>query len=351
MRFTVSEKQDLIKMVVESELGVNRTLRELGLNKSTFYKWYKSYSDYGVEGLESSKRGSRRQWNSIPQEQKNLVVELALERPELSSRELAYHLTDNQQIFISESSVYRILKSRGLISPPAHVFISAGDEFTNKTKFVHQMWQTDFTYFKIIGWGWYYLSTVLDDFSRYIVHWELCANMKSDDVKRTIDRALKKAKLVTKQRPNLLSDNGSCYIAKDLKDYLKDNIGMDQIHGRPGHPQTQGKIERYHKSMKNIVKLDHYYAPGELEKALEKFVHYYNNERYHESLNNLTPADVYFGRGEAILQERARIKKKTLLDRRKAYQRSILCQSFENQIKINSFESHETPTSEKFTLV
>lgn len=339
MRFTVSEKQELIKMVVESELGVNRTLRELGLNKSTFYKWYKSYSDHGVEGLESSKRGSRRQWNSIPQEQKNLVVELALERPELSSRELAYHLTDNQQIFISESSVYRILKSRGLISPPAHIFISAGDEFTDKTKFVHQMWQTDFTYFKIIGWGWYYLSTVLDDFSRYIVHWELCANMKSDDVKRTIDRALKKAKLVTKQRPKLLSDNGSCYISKDLKDYLKENVGMDQIHGRPGHPQTQGKIERYHKSMKNVVKLDYYYAPEELEKALEKFVHYYNNERYHESLNNLTPADVYFGRGEAILQERERIKKKTLLERRKAYQRSILCQSFDNQIKINSFES------------
>ena len=310
MRFTVSEKQELIKMVVESELGVNRTLRELGLNKSTFYKWYKSYSDYGVEGLESSKRGSRRQWNSIPQEQKNLVVELALERPELSSRELAYHLTDNQQIFISESSVYRILKSRGLISPPAHVFISAGDEFTDKTKFVHQMWQTDFTYFKIIGWGWYYLSTVLDDFSRYIVHWELCANMKSDDVKRTIDRALKKAKLVTKQRPKLLSDNGSCYIAKDLKDYLKENVGMDQIHGRPWHPQTQGKIERYHKSMKNVVKLDYYYAPEELEKALEKFVHYYNNERYHESLNNLTPADVYFGRGEAILKERERIKRR-----------------------------------------
>jgi len=226
-----------------------------------------------------------------------------------------------------------------LISPPAHVFISAGDEFTDKTKFVHQMWQTDFTYFKIIGWGWYYLSTVLDDFSRYIVHWELCANMKSNDVKRTIDSALKKAKLVTKQRPKLLSDNGSCYIAKDLKDYLIENVGMDQIHGRPGHPQTQGKIERYHKSMKNVVKLDYYYAPEELEKALEKFVHYYNNERYHESLNNLTPADVYFGRGEAILQERERIKKKTLIERRKAYQRSILCQSFEYQIKINSFES------------
>jgi putative transposase len=110
MRFNVSEKQELIKMVVESELGVNRTLRELGLNKSTFYKWYKAYSDFGVDGLEPNKRCSKRQWNSIPQEQKNLVIELALERPELSSRELAYHLTDEQQIFVSESSVYRILK-------------------------------------------------------------------------------------------------------------------------------------------------------------------------------------------------------------------------------------------------
>lgn len=198
MRFTVSEKQELIKMVVESDLGVNRTLREIGLNKSTFYTWYKAFSDYGVEGLEPSKRSSRRQWNSIPQEQKNLVVEIALERPELSSRELAYHLTDEQQIFISESSVYRILKARGLITSPAHIFMSAGDEFTDKTKFVHQMWQTDFTYFKIIGWGWYYLSTVLDDYSRYIVHWELCSNMKSEDVKRTVNRAIRKAKLITK---------------------------------------------------------------------------------------------------------------------------------------------------------
>ena len=258
-------------------------------------------------------------------------MELALERPELSSRELAYHLTDEQQVFISESSVYRILKSRGLITSPAHIFISAGDEFTDKTKFVHQMWQTDFTYFKIIGWGWYYLSTVLDDYSRYIVHWELCANMKSEDVKRTVDKAIKKAKLITKQRPKLLSDNGSCYIASDLKSYLKDEVGMDQIHGRPMHPQTQGKIERYHRTMKNVVKLDHYYAPEELVKALEKFVHRYNNERYHESLNNLTPADVYYGRGDLILKERARLKRVSLHNRRMEYQRFKMAEKSENE--------------------
>ena len=321
MRFTASEKQEIIHMVVRSELGVNRTLMKIGINKSTFYAWYKAYSDHGIDGLEPSKRVGRRQWNSIPQEEKNLVVELALDYPHLSSRELAWKLTDEQQIFISESSVYRILKSRGLITTPSHIFMSAGDEFTNKTGFVHQMWQTDFTYFKILGWGWYYLSTVLDDYSRFIVHWELCEGMKVQDVKRTVDRAIAKAKIKTKLRPRLLSDNGSCYIAGELKEYLKKTYEMDQVHGRPLHPQTQGKIERYHRTMKNVVKLDNYYRPEELEAALDKFVLIYNNERYHESLQNLTPADVYYGRGELILMERERIKLQCLNQRKTEYQK------------------------------
>jgi transposase len=321
MRYSASEKQEIIDIVVRSEIGVNKTLKEIGLNKSTFYNWYKVYSEEGIDGLAPSKRTSNKQWNSIPQEEKNLIVELALDYPHLSSRELAYKLTDEQQIFISESSVYRILKARGLITAPSHILLSAADEFTNKTGFVHQMWQTDFTYFKILGWGWYYLSTVLDDFSRYIVHWELCEGMKVQDVKRTVDRAIIKAKLVTKQRPRLLSDNGSCYIASELKNYLKENYNMDQVHGRPMHPQTQGKIERYHRTMKNVVKLDNYYCPEELIRALEIFVNTYNNERYHESLKNLTPADVYYGRGEFILNEREKIKQKSLKQRKESYEK------------------------------
>jgi putative transposase len=332
MRFTVSEKQEIIHMVTRSEIGVNKTLREIGLNKSTFYNWYNAYSENGVDGLIPNKRSRNRQWNSIPQQQKNLVVKVALDHPELSSRELAYKITDEQQVFISESSVYRILKARGLITAPAHIFMSASDEFKDKTTFVHQMWQTDFTYFKILGWGWYYLSTVLDDYSRYIVHWELCRTMKADDVKRSVDRAIIKAKLVTKQKPKLLSDNGSCYIATELKSYLKDNYQIDQVHGRPNHPQTQGKIERYHRTMKNVVKLDNYYAPEELESALEKFVHIYNNERYHESLKNLTPADVYFGRGEEILKERNRLKKIALENRRNEYLKSKKATSKKNHL-------------------
>lgn len=319
MRISASEKFEIIQTVTGSELGVKKTLQEFGIARSTFYKWYNSYLDQGYDGLLDKGKAPGRQWNSIPQQQKDLVIEVALKKVDMSARELAHYITDEQQIFISESSVYRILKQRGLITAPSHILISASDEFKNKTSFVHQMWQTDFTYFKIVGWGYYYLSTVLDDYSRYIIHWELCSSMKADDVKRTIDQAVKKAKIKSKAKPKLLSDNGACYISVELGDYLKNTVKMQQVHGRPAHPQTQGKIERYHRTMKNVVKLNNFYHPDELIEALAKFVDRYNNRRYHESLNNLTPADIYFGRGDSILKRREEIKKQTLKQRRNKY--------------------------------
>lgn len=318
MRLTAGEKYEIIQQVTTSELGVKKTLRQYGISRSTFYNWYNLFLKAGYEGLQEKGRSGKRQWNRIPDEQKDMVVEIALEHTGLSSRELAHHITDNQGIFISESSVYRILKSRGLITAPSHILIKAADEFSDRTDFVHQMWQTDFTYFSIVGWGWYYLSTVLDDYSRYIIHWELCDSMKAEDVKRTIDSAIEKARIKSGKKPKLLSDNGACYVSSELRDHLRTH-GIPQVHGRPAHPQTQGKIERYHRTMKNIVKLDNYYAPGELENAIEKFVLNYNNKRYHESLDNLTPADVYFGRAEQIKAMRKQIKNETIRQRKLDY--------------------------------
>lgn len=318
MRLKAAEKQEIIWMIERSDLGVNRTLHQLGIPKSTFYKWHKAYTANGLLGLEYKNTGSRQQWNTIPQVEKNLVVSVALEFSELSPRELSCKLSDEQKVFISESSVYRILKAKGLITSPAHILLAAGNEFDKKTMFVHEMWQTDFTYFKILGWGWYYLSTILDDYSRYIVHWELCNTMKAEDVQSTIKHAIKKAKLSKGQRPVLLSDNGACYVSGELKDYLS-AVKIKSIHGRVAHPQTQGKIERYHRSMKNVVKLDNYYHPEQLKEAISEFVEYYNNQRYHESLSNVTPADVYFGRQEEVLKERERIKKASLKKRRQLF--------------------------------
>ena len=316
MRRSASEKLEIIRLVEDSDLGVKRTLEELGINRSTFYEWYRRYLEHGFEGLKSKVTNRKSFWNKIPDEERNKVVELALDKTDLSPRELAYHITDNQGWFISESSVYRILKERGLITSPAWILMAAADEFKDKTSYVHQQWQTDFTYFKIIGWGWYYLATVMDDYSRYIITWELCKNMETDDAKRVVSVAIQESGIGEEEHPRLLTDNGSCYISKEFKRFIEEQ-DLGHVQGAPYHPQTQGKIERYHRTMKNVVKLENYFFPDDLRAKLETFVNYYNNKRYHESLGNVTPADIYFGRDQQVKAQRLHIKMETLKERRK----------------------------------
>ena len=217
MRLSAEEKAEIILLVSRSPESINKSLKSLGIHKRTFYNWYHAYSTNGIDGLRPKSR-SKRQWNCIPDTQRDLVIEMALEYPERSSRELAVKMVDETGMYISESSVYLILKQRGLIQPACHQFIMASDEFHTKTQFPNQMWQTDFTYFKIKGWGWYYLSTILDDYSRYIIHCELCTSMKAEDVMNSVNAAMLKVKI--KSPPKLLSDNGSCYISQDLKSFL-----------------------------------------------------------------------------------------------------------------------------------
>jgi len=178
------------------------------------------------------------------------------------------------------------------------------------------LWQTDFTYLKVIGWGWFYLSTILDDYSRYIIAWKLCTTMKAKVVKKPrllCERAIKGA-----IGSNPMA-SGSSFVAADLADYLEDK-GMDHVRGAPHHPQTQGKIERWHQTMKNRVLLENYFLPGDLERQISAFVDHYNNSRYHECFDNLTPADVYHGRGERVLKMREEIKKQTIRKRRLQHQ-------------------------------
>ena len=287
------------------------------------YRWCDRYHAFGEVGLEDRTSGPGRVWNRIPNDIRQQIVEMALDEPELSPRELAVTFTDTKGYFVSEASVYRLLKAHDLITSPAFIVIKAANEFKDKTTAPNQMWQTDFTYFKVIGWGWFYLSTILDDYSRYIIAWKLCTTMKAEDVTDTLELALKasgcdRAKVVHK--PRLLSDNGSSYISGDLADWLKGQ-GMGHVRGAPYHPQTQGKIERWHQTLKNRVLLENYYLPGDLEAQVDAFVEHYNNRRYHESLGNLTPADVYFGRDRAIIERREKIKKLTIQNRRLNHQR------------------------------
>ena len=168
---------------------------------------------------------------------------------------------------MSEASVYRLLKAHDLITSPAFIVVKAADEFKNKTTAPNELWQTDFTYLKVIGWGWFYLSTILDDYSRYVIAWKLCTTMLASDVTDTLELALQASgcnQASVRHRPRLLSDNGSSYIAGELADWLDDK-GMDHVRGAPYHPQTQGKIERWHQTLKNRILLENYFLPGDLQ--------------------------------------------------------------------------------------
>ena len=322
MRYPASEKLEIIRTVEASHLPVKQTLKMLGIPSSTYYDWYARWSDGGVDALADRPPRPRSVWNRIPEKVREDVVDFALEHEDLTPRELAVKYTDEKRYFVSESSVYRILGAEDLITAPAHVVIRAADEFRDKTSRPNELWQTDFTYLKVIGWGWFYLSTILDDYSRYIIAWKLCTTMKAADVTDTLDLALEISgcdQATVVHKPRLLSDNGSSYVAADLADYLEDK-GMDHVRGAPHHPQTQGKIERWHQTMKNRVLLENYFLPGDLECQIGAFVDHYNNHRYHESLDNLTPADVYHGRGAKILKMREEIKKQTIRKRRLQHQ-------------------------------
>jgi putative transposase len=318
MRYPASEKLEIIRIVEQSHLPAKRTLDQLGVARRTFYRWYDRYLEGGPEALADRSSTPIRVWNRIAPEVQDQIVEMALEQTDLSPRELAVRFTDEKRYFVSEATVYRLLKAHDLITSPAYTVIKAAEAFHTQTTRPNEMWQTDFTYFKIIGWGWVYLSTVLDDYSRYIIAWKLCTTMRAEDVTDTLDMALAASgcdHANVLHRPRLLSDNGPSYIAGELAEYIEANR-MSHVRGAPFHPQTQGKIERWHQTLKNRVLLENYFLPGDLEQQIEAFVEHYNHQRYHESLDNVTPADAYFGRAPAIIKRRERIKRKTLEHRR-----------------------------------
>ncbi|EBW1312035.1 IS3 family transposase, partial [Salmonella enterica subsp. enterica serovar Mbandaka] len=318
MRYPASEKLEIIKIVAQSHLPAKKTLDQLGIARRTFYRWYDRYVEGGPEALEDRPSRPNRVWNRISAEVQSQIIDMALEQSELSPRELAVRFTDEKRYFVSEATVYRLLKAHDLITSPAFVVIKAADEFRDKTMRPNEMWQTDFTYFKIIGWGWVYLSTVLDDFSRYIIAWKLCTTMRAQDVTETLELGLTASGCDSARvlhKPKLLSDNGPSYIASELAEWIDAN-GMSHVRGAPLHPQTQGKIERWHQTLKNRILLENYFLPGDLERQIEAFVEYYNHRRHHESLGNVTPADAYFGRASAIIEQRERIKRQTIELRR-----------------------------------
>ena len=151
MRYLASEKLEIIRLVVQSHLPARQTLEKLGVSRASFYRWCDLYQTGGLEALEDRSPKPSRVWNRIPDTVRGEIVQLALDEPELSPRELAARFIDTKGYFVSEASVYRLLKAHDLIASPAFIVIKAADEFKDKTTAPNQLWQTDFTYLKVIG--------------------------------------------------------------------------------------------------------------------------------------------------------------------------------------------------------
>ena len=291
----VDEKLTLLLAVEHSGFKVTEALRRLDIPKTTYYRWRAKMKREGVTGLEDKKPIPKRQWNSLTPSEENMVVSTANQLPELSCREISFYITDNKDFTVSESSVYRILKKKGLIRETSIESFPAGKEYHSKPSYVNEQWQTDATYLHVEGWGWFYLISVLDDYSRKIIAWKIQNSMTAEDFIDVLEVACDKVGLDKSEMPNLVSDRGPALISDDLKDYLNEQ-NIHHILASPYHPQTNGKIERYHKSLKSQVKLHIYGCPSELKGEVGKFISYYNKKRYHESLGNVTPDDVFYGR-------------------------------------------------------
>ncbi len=308
------EKAAILATVETMARGKRQALSELGVARSTYYRWRQGQR---CDGLEFHSESMGRPWNRITSEEGGKVLAVARDFPELSSRQLATWITDNAGFAVSESTVYRILRREGLVKR-TEVQLVAGKEYHTKTTRPHQMWATDASYFRVVGWGYYYLVTVMDDYSRFILAWKLQRDMSADSLIEVIQEAIDATGMTevsVEDRTKLLSDNGAGYICRAFRDYLH-LVGIRHILAAPFHPQTNGKLERYHQTIKREVNQIPYEFPGQLERAIADFVEYYNFHRYHKALGNVTPADILHGRREQILQRRKEVKAQTIQHRR-----------------------------------
>jgi transposase InsO family protein len=313
-------KEDLIQKV-EGQRGCrSNMLEELKIPRSTYYKWRKAFEEHGLGGLTKIKPSARRIWNRLTAGETEKVLEIARLHPELSPRLLAVKITDEESFSISESTVYRILRENNLIICPRPLpEMPAQRQWRHQTTRPDELWQCDGTNLFIVGWGYYKLIPVEDDYSRKIIAYDIrpdeTAFTLSDILELGIENARREDHLVATM-PKLYTDNGSGFTSKILAEYLSVH-GIKHIFGTPYHPQGRGKIERFNRRIKEKICLMVYCSPGELKKAVDDAIAIYNRTP-HESLNNVSPDDVYAGRKEVILQKR-REKKRFTMERRKQY--------------------------------
>jgi len=311
---SAGDKATILAKVENKSRCKRQALADLGIPKSSYYRWRQGRTDSGMR---------ERPWNRITPAEEYKILAVAREYPELSSRQLSAWITDNDSFAVSESTVYRILRREGLVKRQ-ETQPTAAKEYHTKTTRPHQMWATDASYFRVAGWGYYYLVTVMDDYSRFILGWKLQKDMSANSLIEVVQEAVDATGMTdvpVEDRTRLLSDNGAGYVSRAFRNYLN-LVGIGHILAAPFHPQTNGKVERYQQSLKREVNQLPYELPSELERAIAAFVDYYNYHRYHKALGDVTPADVLYGRREQILQRRKEVRIQTI-NRRRDYNHGL----------------------------
>ena len=314
---SADKKREMIELVRRSPQSKRTTIAELGLSRSTFYRWQRRYRAQGEVGLVDRKPRPGAVWNRLRPAEQTSIVETALQQPDLSPRELACYVTDHAGFTVSEATVYRVLKRQGLNRSITLEGFPAGKEFRVKTRAPNQMWQSDASYYFVVGWGWYYSIEVLDDYSRFVLASDLKPDMTADSISDVVEQAITftgMRQVPIEDRTKLLSDHGSGYLARAFEEYLR-MLEIRHIYCAPHHPQTNGKIERFHETLRARMNLLVYTSPDELRRTMQEFIEYYNHRRYHEAIGNVTPADVYYGRREEILRRRTEQKQRTIEQR------------------------------------
>jgi transposase InsO family protein len=278
-----------------TELPQRRVLAWMELATSKFYQWRERY------GLANEHNGLvPRDWWLTPEEQQAILA-YHDRHPLEGYRCLAFMMLDDDVVAASPSTVYRVLKKAGRLDRRAVAPSKKGTGFVQPLA-AHQHWHIDVSYINLAG-TFYFLCTVLDGFSRYIVHWELRETMKEYEVETVVQRALEK---FPGEKPRIISDNGPQFVARDFKEFIR-VTGMTHVRTSPYYPQSNGKLERWHGSLKQECIRPT--CPADVEEArrrIASFVAHYNQVRLHSALGYITPADKLNGLEQVIHDERDR---------------------------------------------
>jgi transposase InsO family protein len=267
----------------------------LGLGTSKFYDWKRRFGKVN----EHNAWIPRDHW--LTPDEKQCIVRFARQHPLEGYRRMTFMMLDADVVACSPSSVYRVLRAQGLLGQKASVPAKKGTGFVQPLT-PHQHWHVDVSYLNIAG-TFYFLCSVLDGYSRFIVHWEIREKMEESDVETIIQRA---HETFPNAKPRIISDNGPQFIAKDFKEFIR-QAGMTHVKTSPYYPQSNGKLERWHKTLKGDCIRVH--LPLSLEDArrlVTDFVHHYNHIRLHSAIGYITPNDKLQGNEQEIFAARDR---------------------------------------------